>query len=98
MNKRVLYLDEVDRVVPTAQASFLAAMREPVFKGSWLRRMWWKLSGRGPRYRLLFTHGTETDEQGKQHDMTRAELDALAQTCATGKVCIPKEAKGEEQS
>jgi uncharacterized cysteine cluster protein YcgN (CxxCxxCC family) len=48
---------------------------------------------------LQFTHGVEIDEQGKVHEMTRAELDALAQTCATGKVCIPKEeAEDEEQS
>ncbi len=48
---------------------------------------------------IRFTHGIETDEHGKEHNMTRAELDALAQTCATGRVCILKEeTKDEEQS
>ena len=53
MKEKLLFMDEIDRVTPTAQTSMLAAMREPIFKVSWLRRMWWRLTGRGPRYQLL---------------------------------------------
>ena len=54
-------------------------------KVGWLHRMWWRLTGRGPRYELLFTHGYETDAHGNGHYMTRAELDVLAKTCTTGR-------------
>ena len=63
MKKGLLFMDEIDRTVPTAQAAMLAAMREPIFKVSWLRRMWWRVSGRGPRYRLVLVQGKENKHE-----------------------------------
>lgn len=54
MKKRLLYLDEADRVCPSAhQAMYQRIAEAKLPKRSWLLRMWWKVTGRGPRYQLL---------------------------------------------
>jgi hypothetical protein len=51
MKKRPLFLDEIDRSCPISQASMMKALMDAKLpKRSWLRRMWWRLTGRGPRY------------------------------------------------
>ena len=54
MKKRILYLDEPDRECPNVNQVMLRGLMDAkLTEGSWLRRMWWKLSGRGPRYYLV---------------------------------------------
>ncbi len=94
MKQRLLFIDEIDRPCASAQATMMQALVDVKLpKRNWLRRMWWRLTGRGGRYKFVFTHGVLVEADGKEHYMTRPELDALAQTCTTG-----REVKHEEQS
>ena len=53
MKPRLLFLDEIDRPCHAAQTDIMQALLDAkLTEGSWLRRMWWKLSGRGPRYAM----------------------------------------------
>ena len=54
MKKRILYLDEIDRACPSAAEAMMQELVDiKLPKGGWLRHMWWRLTGRGPRYYLI---------------------------------------------
>lgn len=93
MKPRLLCIDEIDRPSSSARAVMTRALADGKLpKRSWLRRMWWRLTGRGGRYSFVFTHGVLVEADGKERYMTRPELDALAQTCTTG-----REVKNDEK-
>jgi hypothetical protein len=86
MKPRLLRIEEIDRPCSSAQAAMTQALVDAKLpRRSWLRRMWWRLTGRGGRYSFVFTHGVLVEADGKERYMTRPELDALAQTCSTGR-------------
>jgi len=54
MKKRLLYFDEIDRACPSPAEAMMQSMIDAKLpKRSWLRRIWWRLTGRGPRYYLV---------------------------------------------